>query len=215
MSRVRAEDLSASDWDELSSQSDTVLSIDTLPDLSRNLINEFYMLARHPNVSMVLGAAAVAARRAGHTGAVVQFESKLDAQSVLHANAVENTLYKSLEYWFSDVEAVDACDDTVDALARRVRPATHLEVELACEMDELALDDKNVTAFYVGTDFKGAALSINRRVPCLGCTLWVNVKRCSGCLCAVYCSAKCQRDHWQDHKATCRWLKHKIELFKL
>jgi hypothetical protein len=177
-----------------------------------DLTDELLALARHPNMSMLYGAAAIAARRAGHAGAVVQFENEREARAVLEVT--DDTCAGSLKYWYSEVDAVDACDDVVDAVARSVRPATRLEVELARELDVLEPDDKNVTAFYVGAHYNGAAPAINRRLPCLGCTLsFIGMKRCSGC--AVYCSETCQRNNWQEHKTTCRWLKSKIGLFQL
>lgn len=35
----------------------------------------------------------------------------------------------------------------------------------------------------------------------------VKVGRCSGCKVAHYCSAKCQKDHWGQHKTVCKRLK--------
>jgi hypothetical protein len=32
----------------------------------------------------------------------------------------------------------------------------------------------------------------------------VHLKRCAGCECAAYCSAACQKAHWQQHEAHCK-----------
>jgi hypothetical protein len=30
-----------------------------------------------------------------------------------------------------------------------------------------------------------------------------DAKVCGGCMCVVYCSAECQKDHWSEHKGYC------------
>jgi hypothetical protein len=42
-----------------------------------------------------------------------------------------------------------------------------------------------------------------RRCAKCGCGS-IEMPRCSGCRRVFYCSKKCQREHWPDHKAACR-----------
>ncbi|KAJ7333854.1 hypothetical protein OS493_015946 [Desmophyllum pertusum] len=40
-------------------------------------------------------------------------------------------------------------------------------------------------------------------MTCWNCHQEVNVRRCTGCLEAAYCSTNCQRQHWSKHKGNC------------
>lgn len=39
--------------------------------------------------------------------------------------------------------------------------------------------------------------------PCWNCQKPGASRRCQGCLCALYCSRDCQRQHWKAHKKQC------------
>lgn len=40
-------------------------------------------------------------------------------------------------------------------------------------------------------------------MTCWNCHQEVNVRRCTRCLEAAYCSTNCQRQHWSKHKGNC------------
>ncbi|XP_064615529.1 uncharacterized protein LOC135479570 [Liolophura sinensis] len=48
--------------------------------------------------------------------------------------------------------------------------------------------------------------SQNERHYCTNCnTVVEEVKRCTGCSAAAYCSKSCQKEHWPKHKGSCKW----------
>ena len=42
------------------------------------------------------------------------------------------------------------------------------------------------------------------RGRCVACDAVCAVQRCSGCKMVHYCSTKCQKAHWSEHKAECK-----------
>lgn len=48
--------------------------------------------------------------------------------------------------------------------------------------------------------------SSNQVQQCANCNKYDgDLKKCTGCKAAAYCSKLCQRNHWPEHKTTCRW----------
>jgi hypothetical protein len=45
---------------------------------------------------------------------------------------------------------------------------------------------------------------------CVGCHAQLATYHCSACQCAHYCSEKCQRVHWQQHKPMCQFLQAEV-----
>ena len=44
----------------------------------------------------------------------------------------------------------------------------------------------------------------NKKLMCCVCGVEENVKRCSGCKAAHYCSKECQHSHWEHHSVYCQ-----------
>jgi len=61
---------------------------------------------------------------------------------------------------------------------------------------------KSMTISHVVENQKPRILS----KTCSSCKSAGNLARCAGCLSVYYCSAKCQKSDWKDHKVTCKFI---------
>jgi hypothetical protein len=43
----------------------------------------------------------------------------------------------------------------------------------------------------------------------------IKLQKCARCGCAMYCSRKCQKDHWKNHKKQCDLIVQQTEGFKI
>ena len=43
----------------------------------------------------------------------------------------------------------------------------------------------------------------------------IKLQKCAKCKCAMYCSRKCQKDHWKHHKKQCKLIVQQTEGFEI